>query len=652
MNSPVKAMFTQRFSDNIAPIVGNVFFAGDGLNSGCSWFAIKSWFAMKSWLAMKIIVPLFVLASALQAEEIATVSVENPLPIYLETRSPAARSQIGSRGLRLETIARKPGGAFHALCYDQEDRVSKWISTDNGLTWTPDDDEPVTGPSPTQTVDVQDFSDKQPAEFLEAGERDPHLAVLKDGRWLCTYARHTMPQGIFAVISSDQGETYDTDNPIYLGGSYPEFFGDPVSFELEDGSLLTAHSIRAYRQSSPNNPKHDSVVHLVRWRLPGDRQPPVVPNEGPLLTDPYLWEQYYKAGTGFTGNLQRVSYWKKSRARRVDLPNHYKGAMGRFPNGKMVVASYVEAKPRFSRIYRGADDATAWSKVDSSGDMLLGKEQSILCLDDNQTILLKTQLLGEGGRYSPLYRSGDAGKTWSKIDYGQRSLSYPRNLVQFSDGSVVMFNSSGNYHEDEGAENTKAWRIRSFDGGVTWPERKEVSGAWKRPRPLFTEATFLALSDTHILAAARVNGDHVHGVTGEIPPMGLGHHNAEINQKMAVIESHDGGLSWSGERFVLDFADVQAKFLLLADGRILCTYRCRSEFPYGVKAVFSHDGGKTWDLEHPVILGIHSELFGTWQHDIQLPDGTMRTAWGRFHGGPTTFEIVDWELPQPTIVNP
>ena len=207
-----------------------------------------------------------------------------------------------------------------------------------------------------------------------------------------------------------------------------------------------------------------------------------------------------------------------------------------------------------------------------------------------------------------------------------------------------MFNSSGNYREDEGADNTKAWRILSLDGGLTWPEKKEVSGTWKRPRPLFTEAAFLALSDTRILTAARVNGDHVHSVTGEIPPMGLGGYNTEINQKMAMIESTDGGLSWSREKFVLDFADVQAKFVLFADGRILCTYRCRSELPFGVKGIFSRDGGKTWDLEHPVILGVHSDLFGTWQHDIQLSDETMRTAWARFHGGPPTFEIVHWEL--------
>jgi hypothetical protein len=470
------------------------------------------------------------------------------------------------------------------------------------------------------------------------------LISLKDERLLCTFARHALPNGIFAVVSDDRGNTWNADEPIYLAGSLPEFTGNPVSIELEDGSILTAHSIRAYRQSSPDNPKGDSVVHLVRWRLPGDTRARPTPNKKPLLNDPYLWAKYHNAGTGFTGNLQRISYWKKSSAKRVHLPDHYKGAMDSFPNGESLVASYIEANPRYSRIYRSADEGASWTKVDGTDAMLLGKEQSILCLNDNKTVLLKTQFAGQPP-YSPLYRSTDGGVTWSEIDYGLRSLSYPRNLIQFSDGSIAMFNSSGNYAEVEGVENTKAWRIRSFDGGLTWPERKEVSGTWMRPRPFFTESTFLALSDTHILAAARVNGDHVHSVTGEIPPMGLGEHNAEINQKMAFIESTDGGLSWSRERFALAFGDVQAKFLRLADGRILCTYRCRSELPFGVKGVFSRDDGKTWDLDHSVILGVHSTIFGTWQNDIQLPDGKMRTAWARFYDGPPTFEVVHWELP-------
>ena len=83
---------------------------------------------------------------------------------------------------------------------------------------------------------------------------------------------------------------------------------------------------------------------------------------------------------------------------------------------------------------------------------------------------------------------------------------------------------------------------------------------------------------------------------------------------------------------------------MLNDGRLLCTF-ARHTLLNGIFAIISSDRGDTWDTDNPIYLvGSHPELFGTWQHDLQLPDGTMRSAWARFYGGPPTFEIVHWEL--------
>lgn len=307
MNSSTKISFAHRRFHESKMIHCNAISTNDSFHLCCSWLRIKTTLS------------LLALVTVVQADEIASVPVENPLPVYFEARSPAARSQIGGRGLRLAVIDGQPSGTLHAYCYDREERASKWISVDNGLTWTQSKDEAVTVPSLTRPVDFRNPSNKQSAEFLEADERDAHLIVLNDGRLLCTFARHTFPNGIFAIISSERGDTWDTDNPIYLAGSHPEFFGMPISLELDDGSILTAHSIRAYRQSSPDNPDGDSVAHVVRWRLPGDTHAPAAPHEGPLLTDPYTWHKYHNAGTGFTGNLQQIAYWKKSRTKRVHL---------------------------------------------------------------------------------------------------------------------------------------------------------------------------------------------------------------------------------------------------------------------------------------------------------------------------------------------
>ena len=210
-----------------------------------------------------------------------------------------------------------------------------------------------------------------------------------------------------------------------------------------------------------------------RSRCADDTSAPVVSHDGPLLTHGSLYmaqvpQRWYGIYRQSSANCLLEEVEDQTRALAWPL----QGCDGKFSNGELVVASYIETKPRYSRVYRSADDGATRTKVDSSGAILLGKEQSILCLDDNQTVPLKTQIAGQTTPYSPLYRSADRGATWRQIDDGQRSLSYPRNLIQYSDGSIAMFNSSGNYREDEGADNTKAWRIRSLDGGLTWPEKR------------------------------------------------------------------------------------------------------------------------------------------------------------------------------------
>ena len=85
---------------------------------------------------------------------------KNPLPVYYETRAPAARLQIGGRGLRLAAVARQSNGTLHAFCYDREEHVSKWISVDNGMTWTQREGELASAPDVMGAVDAGDVPDK------------------------------------------------------------------------------------------------------------------------------------------------------------------------------------------------------------------------------------------------------------------------------------------------------------------------------------------------------------------------------------------------------------------------------------------------------------------------------------------------------------
>ncbi len=63
-------------------------------------------------------------------------------------------------------------------------------SEDNGIHWT------------------------EPREFLNYSEVHGYLTVLRDGRILCTYANYHLPFGSVAILSNDQGKTWDKQHPI------------------------------------------------------------------------------------------------------------------------------------------------------------------------------------------------------------------------------------------------------------------------------------------------------------------------------------------------------------------------------------------------------------------------------------------------------
>ena len=100
----------------------------------------------------------------------------------------------------------------------------------------------------------------------------PHLLKLRDGRILCSYGYRRDPMGIRAVLSADNGKTWDMDNVIILrddGGAPGQFrkegetgsgdLGYPISTQLSDGSILTAYYITL----------SDGITHseTTRWEI-------------------------------------------------------------------------------------------------------------------------------------------------------------------------------------------------------------------------------------------------------------------------------------------------------------------------------------------------------------------------------------------------
>jgi hypothetical protein len=69
-----------------------------------------------------------------------------------------------------------------------------------------------------------------------------HLLKLPDGRLLCTYGYRYEPYGIRAVLSSDEGRTWDTQHPLILRDDLPNRdLGYPATVLTSDGSLFTIY---------------------------------------------------------------------------------------------------------------------------------------------------------------------------------------------------------------------------------------------------------------------------------------------------------------------------------------------------------------------------------------------------------------------------
>ena len=70
-----------------------------------------------------------------------------------------------------------------------------------------------------------------------------------------------------------------------------------------------------------------------------------------------------------------------------------------------------------------------------------------------------------------------------------------------------------------------------------------------------------------------------------------------------------------------------AHLLPLDDGRLLCSYGYRRK-PFGVRASVSDDGGRSWDIEHEIILrddGASRDL--GYPSSTQLGDGSLVTVY-------------------------
>ena len=233
----------------------------------------------------------------------------------------------------------------------------------------------------------------------------------------------------------------------------------------------------------------------------------------------------------------------------------------------------------------------------------------------------------EHNRWMEVIRSNDDGKTWSEpvrvYSPEETVLSPHGQMRRLADGALI-FNARGSYELSK-YENKPdlpiriSFLYRSNDGGTTWEQPISLGDG-------SSETGFLALDDSHWVGYVR--------------------HNDKPNR---IAHSYDGGVTW--EKWEESVPEWEAGHatpeilgqgdwrmvnghlqkpspgspVLLPNGKLIITYGYRA-YPFGVRAIVSHDGGNSFDIEREYILSDTAYSWDTgYPSTVCFEDGTIVT---------------------------
>lgn len=215
--------------------------------------------------------------------------------------------------------------------------------------------------------------------------------------------------------------------------------------------------------------------------------------------------------------------------------------------------------------------------------------------------------------------------------------------------------------EEESAALGSTFRI-SHDCGVTFgPIMKSPITSPHGPvvlpdgSLLWVGTTFNGVSNNNSIKAYRIEMDGTMTYVGEIEDIKVGDENGLSCEPHAIVlddgtilvhiradrtftiyqsESKDGGKTWSKPKQLLpQYGGSPPHLFRHSSGMLICTYGYR-QAPFGVRAMFSADGGKTWDAEHDLYVNNVNGDLG-YPSTIELADGSLLTV---FYAHPSEEE--------------
>jgi photosystem II stability/assembly factor-like uncharacterized protein len=221
-----------------------------------------------------------------------------------------------------------------------------------------------------------------------------------------------------------------------------------------------------------------------------------------------------------------------------------------------------------------------------------------------------------GNRYlgAHIITSKDNGYTWSKANFIDtkgmpfNNLEGPTDApIEMPDGSIIM--GVIGYALNGDNANHAAVMLRSTDKGKTWKYLSTMASDPGGKLGGFVEPGIVRTKTGRIIAGLR---------------------NGAPEGAIWMTYSDDNGKTWAPV-WKTDMIGHPVDLIQLKDGRIMATYGIREgrhTTPGGIRACFSRDNGKTWDISTEVQI---RNDFYNWDvgypESLQLPDGKVMTAY-------------------------
>ena len=207
--------------------------------------------------------------------------------------------------------------------------------------------------------------------------------------------------------------------------------------------------------------------------------------------------------------------------------------------------------------------------------------------------------------------SHDCGVTFGKTY--KSPITSPHGPIELKDGTLLWIGRTYNARDfvKKEDEYIRAYKINPADGTMEFVGEVEQI-LYEGETTLSCEPHSVVLDDGTIITHIRVQ-DKTYSIF-----------------TLYQTESYDNGKTWTKPRALLSRkGGAPAHLLKHSSGMLICTYGFRGapgdNEIFGIKAMFSHDNGKTWDIDNWVYKTDVSSDLG-YPANVELKDGSILTV--------------------------